>query len=772
MSKESSGNASPEEDQIPCELLVDLDVSRSRLVFKVRTLNPRMVLDSGVIEPATHFLGRLYPLGIAWTSPRGDRPQGIAASSSSARAFTKSLFRRYTPKVLRVSLVLPEQPHGPFPLTCGEHWTPWLERLLYRWTLLTRDLQADPGADLTTSAHGLSPELRRDLKLPPATPPKSLSADRRTKAAPAPSAAETKPATPPPTTPAPEPIPQVGIVWDQPRLDIHPLPDVETTPSRWNLHELASRWWVSNQTDELLCLPYCSIERLDYQVRAALRVIGALRGRALLSDEVGLGKTIEAGLVLKEYLVRGMARKFLILTQPSLVDQWAEELAGKFNIPVATTHDPACRNEPSTFWSTQSAVVASLPLVRQAGHRPHVQAVHWDLLIVDEAHHLRNRSSLSWETVSALHRRFLLLLTATPVQNSLEELYNLVTLLQPGQLASPKEFRTRFMDPKKPRQPKEPEELRRLLGQVMIRNTRANSGIHLPPRRAETALFQPAPAEAEAFQAWETQLRESLAGLSPSQASLWGRLLLQTAGSSPAALQAALESYPDRPRAREWSRQLLLPAAWDRKCALLPPIAGGEGGVVVFTQFLATQHSLAEALARARVPVIAMNGSTPAAQRQPMIEQFRRQGGALILTQSGTEGRNLQFCHRMVNFDLPWNPMEIEQRIGRLHRLGQRHPVRIHNFVQAGTLQEKLLSILQDKLNLFELVVGEAGLVLGDRFGEDDFADEILRRWREGANGLDDAFADLGHQLASARDDYRQVQELDSTLFAQDYSNL
>lgn len=703
---------------------------------------------------------------------RGDRPQGIAASSSSARAFTRSLFRRHTPKVLRVSLVLPEQPHGPFHLTCEEHWTPWLERLLYRWVLLTRDLQADPGADLATSAHALSPELRRELKLPPPTQPKSLAADRRAKAEPTLPAAVTRPAPPLPTAPAPEPIPKVGIVWDKPRLDVHTLPNVETNPSRWNLHELATRWWVSNQTDELLCLPYCSIERLDYQVRAALRVIGALRGRALLSDEVGLGKTIEAGLVLKEYLVRGMARKFLILTQPSLVDQWAEELAAKFHIPVATTHDPACRNDPSTFWSTQSAVVASLPLVRQAGHRPHVQVVHWDLLIVDEAHHLRNRSSLSWETVSALHRKFLLLLTATPVQNSLEELYNLVTLLQPGQLASPKEFRTRFMDPKKPRQPKEPEELRRLLGQVMIRNTRANSGIHLPPRRAETALFQPAPAEAEAFQAWETQLRESLAGLSSSQASLWGRLLLQTAGSSPAALQAALEGYPDRPCAREWSRRLLLPAAWERKCALLPAIAAGEGGVVVFTQFLATQQSLVEALAQARVPVIAMNGSTPAAQRQPMIEEFRRQGGALILTQSGTEGRNLQFCHRMVNFDLPWNPMEIEQRIGRLHRLGQRHPVRIHNFVQAGTLQEKLLSILQDKLNLFELVVGEAGLVLGDRFGEDDFADEILRRWREGANGLDAAFADLGNQLASARDDYRQVQELDSTLFAQDYSNL
>lgn len=141
MSKESSGNTSPDEDQIPCELLVDLDVSRSRLVFKVKTLKTRVDLDSGVIEPAKHFLARIYPLSVAWTSPRGDRPQGIAASSSSARAFTKSLFCRYTPKVLRVSLLLPELPHGPLHLTCEEYWTPWLERRLYRWALLTREIQ-------------------------------------------------------------------------------------------------------------------------------------------------------------------------------------------------------------------------------------------------------------------------------------------------------------------------------------------------------------------------------------------------------------------------------------------------------------------------------------------------------------------------------------------------------------------------------------------------------------------------------------------------------
>jgi hypothetical protein len=141
------------------------------------------------------------------------------------------------------------------------------------------------------------------------------------------------------------------------------------------------------------------------------------------------------------------------------------------------------------------------------------------------------------------------------------------------------------------------------------------------------------------------------------------------------------------------------------------------------------------------------------------------------LTHSGTEGRNLQFCHQIVNFDLPWNPMEIEQRIGRLHRYGQQHPVRIYNFTQQGTLQEHLLEVLQEKLNLFELVIGETGLVLGERFDSDEFAEEVLRLWRENEGKVPEAIAGLGEELKVARGAYEQVKELDQTLFANDYAS-
>lgn len=576
-------------------------------------------------------------------------------------------------------------------------------------------------------------------------------------------AAARAPATTPPLPPVPVNIEMQEVEFQD---TVIPLSSLD----RFNLRERASVWWVSNQSDDLLCLPHCRIERLEYQVRSALRVLGPLRGRALLSDEVGLGKTIEAGLVLKELLTRGMVKRYLVLTVPSLVDQWEEELNDKFGLNPVTTNAAAARDSDA-FWRENPGVVASLHTLKQPAHLEVARQVNWDLLIVDEAHHLRNSASRAWQAVSALPRQFLLLLTATPVQNSLEELYNLVTLLQPGQLPPPREFKKRFIDPKRPRQPREPEELRRLLGQVMIRNTRANAGLKLPPRRAETGVFEPGAGEREFWKKWELEFRQHLARLNASQASLWGRLLLQAAGSSPAAWRAALARFPDQEAARAWREESPLEESWRRKCDLLLPLSRVEGGVVVFTQFLETQSALSERLTRAGAQTFVINGSTPAPARQPITEEFHKMGGILLLTHSGTEGRNLQFCHRLVNFDLPWNPMEIEQRIGRLHRYGQQHPVRIYNFTQSGTLQQHLLEILQEKLNLFELVVGETGLVLGDRFDGDDFAEEVLRRWRESDGKVGEAMSTFGDELAAARQSYEEVKELDQSLFADDYAS-
>jgi len=585
---------------------------------------------------------------------------------------------------------------------------------------------------------------------------------------PAPKTSELAPAVTKPVLP----VPDVEIRTAPARLPVRDLFDVHSGTDGFLQIERASLMWVSNQSDDLLALPYCTIDHLEYQIRSALRVTGSLRGRALLSDEVGLGKTIEAGLVLKEYVTRGLVRRFLVLTVPSLIDQWAEELETKFSLRCVTTNESDFRVDPERFWTKENALIASLHTFKQENHLVSAARQPWDMVIVDEAHYLRNRSSKAWQAVNALPRQFILLLTATPVQNSLEDLYNLVTLLRPGHLPPPKEFRQRFINRDRPYEPREPEQLRQLLGQVMIRNTRANAGIRLASRRAETVLYEPESAERNFWEEWDSELRTALRAMLPGQASLWGRLLLQAAGSSPSAWLDALDKFPDRQLATHWKTQAPLTQSWQRKIAVLPPMTQTTGGLVIFSQFLATQKALAEALTATGTKTWVLNGQVPAADRQSIVDRFRDQGGALLLTRSGTEGRNLQFCHRLVNFDLPWNPMEIEQRIGRLHRIGQQQIVEIYNLVQSGTLQAHLLELLQDKLNLFDLVVGEAGLILGERFSSDDFEAEVFRRWQESPGDIAGTFKTLGEELSRDRAEFDEIKRLDETLFGHDYESI
>ena len=373
--------------------------------------------------------------------------------------------------------------------------------------------------------------------------------------------------------------------------------------SHFDLHLKAEDWAGWAVPERLISLDSLrGVERFPHQIKACLKAMRELNGRAILADEVGLGKTIEAGIVLKEYLLRGAVRTTLVLVPASLCEQWRAELWEKFELDFVVSRGPAGQ------WGRHPLVISSLETARHERHRRRVRGANYDLVVVDEAHRLRNHLTLGWKFINDLDPRYLLLLTATPVQNSLEELYNLVTLLQPGQLPTPKEFRPRFLDPKRPRQPREPEELRRLLSQVMIRNTRANAGLDLPPRHAETVRFEPEETEREFWQKWEVELRDQLGRLNASQSSLWGRLLLQTAGSSPAAWRAALRKFPDSDAANRWREQAPLETSWQRKCELMPALTREAGGVVIFTQFLETQSAVAEYLRGAGVQTHVING--------------------------------------------------------------------------------------------------------------------------------------------------------------------
>src|SRR5439155_13837762 len=197
------------------------------------------------------------------------------------------------------------------------------------------------------------------------------------------------------------------------RLALATQPGSDTDRELFGLRHEWTQLRLLQGFDELLCLPTLhGVETYWYQVEAVRKVLKQFHGRVLLADEVGLGKTIEAGIVLKEYLLRGMAERILVLTPASLVGQWREELETKFSIACATTQDGLLRDDADTFWS-QKRIIASISAARRQEHAERLLVHNFDLVIVDEAHHLRDRSSQSWKLVDALNKRFLLLLSAT-----------------------------------------------------------------------------------------------------------------------------------------------------------------------------------------------------------------------------------------------------------------------------------------------------------------------------------------------------------------------
>jgi SNF2 family DNA or RNA helicase len=515
---------------------------------------------------------------------------------------------------------------------------------------------------------------------------------------------------------------------------------------------------------ELLSLArLVGVERHGYQIETVHRVLRTLRGRALLSDEVGLGKTIEALMVLLEYQVRGMAKRVLVIAPPSLVPQWVGELAAKAGICARTTE-----REGDAVWRGDGIVVASLATARMQRTAPAVQAEAWDLVIVDEAHRVKRRGSSSWKLVDGLRSRFLLLLTATPIETELEELYQLVTLLKPGQFATPAAFRKRFVDPASPTSPKNREALRELLGEVMVRNTRASCGLKLPPRYVSTVVVDPAPDEQALYAATMTALRMAV---EPRARRTAGLLLLE-AGSSPAAVRGTL----DKVGGDAAFAAIATAARVDetRKGRALVDIvrSGGAAQVLVFTRYRATARWLVELLARERVSHTAVHGDLSGADKQVALAAFRAgDAQVLISTDVGSEGHNLQHCHRLVNFDLPWNPMVIEQRIGRLHRFGQTSEVEVWNLCARGSMEERILLVLHDRVRLFELVVGEMDMVLGNLTDEAELEERLLALCAEAASdaAVDDGLAVLGDELLRARGRYDEVRELDQALFGKEF---
>ncbi len=476
--------------------------------------------------------------------------------------------------------------------------------------------------------------------------------------------------------------------------------------SSWELFSMAFHAEKTTMTPSfkglraLEFLPH--VDFLNHQISSAEQVIEQMNGRAILADEVGLGKTIEAGLILKEYMIRGLVNKALILAPASLVNQWEKELNEKFYIPAV-----AYRKNMS--WEQGNIIISSMDTAKRSPHRDTILNLDYDFVLVDEAHKLKNHKTKNFAFVRSLKKKYCLLLTATPVQNQLVEIFNLVSILKPGHLGNYDTFLKSYGKDRK--NMKQDMYLKQLVQKVMVRNTRKDTGLNQIKRNIETIWTEFSKEEKEVYESLEdssvylpsfskiTFLREFCSSREACYLSLKKMLAEQPDLEGFQRITEAIEQLPNHKKA-------------EKAVELIKEI--GNEKIIIFTEYRATQLYLQWYLQQNGISSVPFRGGFKRGKKDWMRQLFRDHAQVLIATEAGGEGINLQFCNYMINYDLPWNPMRLEQRIGRIHRYGQNKDVHIYNFALKDTVEEHIMKLLYEKINLFEQVIGHLDDILAE----------------------------------------------------------
>jgi adenine-specific DNA-methyltransferase len=585
-----------------------------------------------------------------------------------------------------------------------------------------------------------------------------------------------------------------------------------------------------------------------HQVDAALFAFNSpLAKGALLADEVGLGKTIEAGLVLSQKWAE-RKRQILIIVPSNLRKQWHQELTEKFFLPCrileTKSYNAAVRQGRIRPFEGSDVVICSYQFARNKASD--VSFTPWDIVVLDEAHRLRNvykPSNIIANTLKiALANKPKLLLTATPLQNSLLELFGLVSFIDEHTFGDLKSFREQFanLDQKKVF-----DTLKARLKPICHRTLRRQVTAYVPFTKRHPILeeFTPEESEDRLYDLVSDYLsRENLQALPASQRSLMTLVLRKLLASSTFAIAGALETIANRLRAQlrkeqpvedlegeldqdyealdeiaeEWTDDEDPPeplSAADRAAveaevadldafitlatsitqnakgkALLKALniaftmarkLGAAEKGIIFTESRKTQNYLLRLLSDSPFAdgIVLFNGtntddrskaiyatwlerhqgtdrvsgSKSADMRSALVDYFRDEGRIMIATEAGAEGINLQFCSLVVNYDLPWNPQRIEQRIGRCHRYGQKHDVVVVNFLnRKNEADQRVFQLLSEKFKLFEGVFGASDEVLGAIESGVDFEkriNDIYRRCRK-TDEIKSAFDQLQLELS------------------------
>ena len=578
---------------------------------------------------------------------------------------------------------------------------------------------------------------------------------------------------------------------------------------------LLTRKISSNDKEKLIStILDAQVEPKPHQIDAALFAFRSpFASGAILADEVGLGKTIEAGLVIAQKYAEGK-QKILIICPSSLRQQWRQELQDKFFlnsvILEGKNYKQFTKDSPSSSpFNSPDIIICSYQFA--SNKEKDVSFIKWDLVVIDEAHRLRNVYKANNKTANILKKALInapkLLLTATPLQNSLLELYGLVSFIDERAFGDQKSFKDQFINRGNDLTL---QDLRKRLQRFSYRTLRRDvmEYINYTNRMPQTQTYLPSPREQELYDLVSDYLqRDIIYALPASQRQLTTLVMRKLLASSSYAISKTLKTLADRLEnevntgkftkknlsvtgifqdyelieeledelsvedetkdeivnvdlqlAKQEVQDLRRFAAIaesinhnNKADALQQGLTksfeelgklGANRKAIIFTESTRTQQYLFDFLSNNgfKDKIVLFNGSntdpastdihrtwlienegtdrvthsTTADRKAAIVDHFRNHAEIMIATEAAAEGINLQFCSLVVNYDLPWNPQRVEQRIGRCHRYGQKHDVVVLNFLnESNAADKRVFELLSQKFKLFEGVFGASDEVLG-----------------------------------------------------------
>jgi SNF2 family DNA or RNA helicase len=518
------------------------------------------------------------------------------------------------------------------------------------------------------------------------------------------------------------------------------------------------------------------IQLLEHQLDAAHQALFQMGGNVLFADEVGLGKTIEIGMVLKEMAFRDIHDTFLILTPAQLATQWRREMNEKFGLDFVCNYDDEFHG-----FNAHDMIVASIDTAKQDRYADEITTRQWDSLVVDEAHYLRNSGTKRYEFVSGLQYHYAFFATATPVQNDVTDLYSIVNLIQPKLFGTAATFERRYGSTDNQTSVTNATDLHRTLRTVMIRHKRDDTSIDFTDREVQTKTFEPTAAERDLYTAVTEYVKSHYSKQSGQHLVML--TLQKEVVSSPWALLGTIEKWLDgegravtsRERSTlqeiaQQARTLTTPTKLERVQELIQTVNNRMeiGRCIVFTQFRATQDAIARHLSEMDTPIHVVNGSYTSKEKDQQIQHFRERGGVLVTTDAISEGRNIQFCNVLINYDLPWNPMKVEQRIGRIDRIGQDRDVYVYNLALEDTVEDYVLDKLYGKIDVFHQTVGALKEILSEREQsgasfEQDVLEQLIDADTE--RELENSFEDMAVDLKNDERAAKQAQQFNEDIF-------